>query len=280
MRQKRITGDKQMQRTPRKEPMTEMIQKKRREQRNWKSMSDGELITYAKKIIKENGIRNRNNLQKVDQGMYYVLRRRNLLGKIIPEKQKRRNWSSMTDEKIISYAKKIIEENKIKNRSNLRKADSGLGYVLKKRKLMVIVIPEKQQKRNWSSISEEELIQFSKNFIEEKGIKNRKGLQKADYSLYEVLKERDCLNTLIPEKRRQRDWSSMTDKEIIKYAKTYVEKNAIKNRRGLAKADMGLYTILWRRNLLSAVFSDIEKSRKIEGIKQVVDAMKEFGEKK
>ncbi len=335
MRQKRVTGDKQMQRTSKKEPLTEGIQRKKRKQRNWASMTNKELVSYAKTYIEENGIKSRKDLEKADAGLYTTLWRRNLLDAVVPVKRKQRNWSSMNDTELISYAKKFIEENQIKNRKGLEKADVGLYQILIRRNLLDVVIPEKQH-RDWSSMSnkefilfakkfieengiksrkdlykadgglcyvlrkrnlldavipnkqnskprgfftkmsDEELVSYTKEIIEENGIKNRSSLQKGDNSLYEILRKRNLLDAVIPEKREHRKWFSMNNNELVQFAKKFIEENKIKNRKGLTKADPGLHDVLKRRNLLSAVFSPIEEAKKTAAVKQVVDAMKEF----
>ncbi len=124
-------------------------------------------------------------------------------------------------------------------------------------------------------MNDNELSSYAEKIIKENEIKGRKALYKADGSLYNILRKRNLLGAVIPKCRR--DWSSMSDKELISHAKTCIEKNAIKNRSSLEKADHGLYQVLWKRNLLSAVFSDIKEAKKTEAVRQVVEAMKEFG---
>jgi len=248
--------------------------------RDWSSMTDDELISLVKTFIKENKIKNRKSLAKADSGLYFVLRKRNLLDTVIPEKQEYRDWSSIPDKELLSYAKKFIEENTIKNRSGLQKADCGLCNILRKRNLLDAAIPEKRDRRkprSWSSMTDDELVSYAKTYIKENAIKSRRGLEKADRGLYEILRKRNLLASVIPKKRKLRGWSSMSGEELISHAKTFIEENAIKNRSGLEKADHGLYQVLWRRKLLSAVFSDIEHAKKTEAVKQVFDAMKEFG---
>ena len=218
MRQIKTKKKTGKQRTSKKEPLAEGIQKKRRKQRNWKSMNDEELISHARKIIEENGIKNRRGLQNIDRGLYGILRKRNLLDDAIPEKQ--RNWSSMRDDALVGLAK---------------------------------------------------------SFAKGKGIKNRLSLRKVDDGLYNVLLRRKLLDTVFHEKRKTRSWSSMSDSELIRFAKKFIKENKIKNRKNLEREDKGLYSVLWERNLLNAVFSPIEKSRKTEAVQQVVDAMREYG---
>jgi len=253
--------------------LDEVISEK--EYRDWSSMSNEDLISHARKFIEENEIKNRSGLCKADRGLYWVLKKRNLLDEVISEKREERDWSSMSNEDLISHARKFIEENEIKNRGGLYKADVGLYQVLRKRNLLDEVISEKEY-RDWSSMSNEDLISHARKFIEENEIKNRGGLYKADGGLYYVLIKRNLLDEVISEKREERDWSSMSNEDLISHARKFIEENEIKNRWGLQKADVGLYQVLRKRNLLNVVFADIERARKIEAIRQIIEGVKEF----
>ncbi len=46
--------------------------------RNWKNMSDQELVGMAKKLIKEKGIKSRSELVESDASLYDTLRKRKL----------------------------------------------------------------------------------------------------------------------------------------------------------------------------------------------------------
>lgn len=260
------------------EVLAEGIQKRRRPFGFFTKMSDKELISYAKKIIEESGIKNRSGLEKADKGMTHILRKRKLLDALFPEKQKQRPhgfFTKMSDKELISYAKKIIKENKIKNRNILAETDSGLCDALRRRNLLYAVIPNKQKQRDWASMSDEELISYVKNYLKENKIKNRRALQKADASLDNVLRKRNLLDLIIPDKM-YRDWFSMTDEELASYAKKYIEEKGIKSRRGLVKADGSVYEVLRKRNLLDTVFAGIEQTNRVTQVKAVVDAMKDF----
>jgi hypothetical protein len=181
----------------------------------------------------------------------------------------------MNNEDLISHARKFIKENEIKNRGGLYKADLGLYDILRRRNLVDEVIPEKEY-RDWSSMSDEDLISHARKFIKENEIKNRTSLNEADGGLYYVLRKRNLLDEVISEKREERDWSSMSNEDLISHARKFIEENEIKNRNGLHKADSGLYHVLRRRNLLDVVFADIERARKIEAIRQIIEGVKEF----
>jgi hypothetical protein len=68
----------------------------------------------------------------------------------------------------------------------------------------------------------------------------------------------------------------MSDKEIVAYAKKVVEEKGIRSRSGLANEDSGLYSVLWKRNLLDRVFALIELADEKDAVQQVVNALREF----
>jgi len=235
----------------------------KRKQRNWSSMNDKELISYAKTYILKNTIKTRSGLEKSDRCLYRILTKRNFLDILIPKKRKardRRKWYPMSDEELVSYAKTLIEKNRIKNRKDFGKTDSGLYGVLLKRNILDAVIPEKYG-RDWSSMNDKELISHAKKFVEKNEIKNRTGLKKADMGLYKVLWKRNLLGAVVPEKREKRDWSPMIDEKLVSYAKTLIEKNGIKKRTDLHKADQSFYQVLRKRNLLDVIVPDKKEAR-------------------
>ncbi|MBU0526840.1 hypothetical protein KKE92_00005, partial [Candidatus Micrarchaeota archaeon] len=59
--------------------------------RMWSRMSDEEVVEYARKVMRENKINTRGELQKADSGLHGILKRRGLLGKIKFE-EKQKSW--------------------------------------------------------------------------------------------------------------------------------------------------------------------------------------------
>jgi len=85
----------------------------------------------------------------------------------------------------------------------------------------------------------------------------------------------------------RKNWAKMSDDQIIQYAQSFIKEKRIAGRWELSKADPGLYVILNLRNLLSIVFSDIEKTRRqslerelLSGLLRAPEAMEKFGEGK
>ena len=106
--------------------------------RSWRDMEDEEIVELARKLMEERGISGKKELERSDTGLHSVLRARGLLDEV-GFKQKRRNersWKDMSDEEIVEYARKVIEENKIISRRKLRSTDGGLYFILYRRGLL------------------------------------------------------------------------------------------------------------------------------------------------
>jgi hypothetical protein len=169
----------------------------------------------------------------------------------------RRNWASFSDEELVSHALKFIEENGIRNRKVLDKADSGLYFILRKRKLVDRVGLENSNVgyRKWASMSDDELVDFAKKIVEAKEILLRSELHKADSGLYTVLLKRKLLDEVDIENSnfQHRKWALMSDEELVDFARKIIEGKGITWRTELAKGDQGLYKALSKRKLLERV---------------------------
>ncbi|MBU1682218.1 hypothetical protein KKE38_05360, partial [Candidatus Micrarchaeota archaeon] len=166
--------------------------------RPWKDMSDEEIVELARRVMKEQRITGKGELQKKDVGLYYILRRRKLVEKVGFETKirKRRSWKDMDNEEIVRFARKVIEEKEISGRSELCKADSGLYLILRKKGLLdeVGFKEMKIEQRSWKETSDEEIVAYAIRFISSKNINGRKDLQKMDKGIYSVLWKRGLLD--------------------------------------------------------------------------------------
>jgi len=108
--------------------------RKKKKARNWKELSDDELVAYAKRFMRRNGIEARTELQKLSRDIYYILWKRKLLDRLAFSK-KQRNWKDMSDDELVAYAKRFVEEHGINTRSELRDMDRRLSAVLRRRNL-------------------------------------------------------------------------------------------------------------------------------------------------
>lgn len=246
--------------------------------RNWASKSDDEMVEFTERLMARAGITKRVELQKADPGLYDALRNRNLLDRIGFSGRKR-YWSSVSNDEIVARANRFMSDRGIKGNRELEKADNGLYHILQKRKLLGKIRFEKRL-RDWASRSDDEVVEFARKLMKERGMTGKVELKLADQGLYNVLCKRKLLDRIEFEekKRKDRDWNAMSDDELADFAKKIVADNKITGTWGLQKVDAGLYQVLLRRKLLGRVFAPLEESRRKEAVQQVFDGLKEFGE--
>ncbi|MDO8554382.1 MAG: hypothetical protein Q7S22_06235 [Candidatus Micrarchaeota archaeon] len=133
--------------------------------RNWITISDDEIVAYARAYCKERKITKSSELEKgenADNGLYLILRKRKnsdgtplfdqvferkkfeevtLAGRtfrILLNAEGNRKWETVSDDEITAYAKAYIAEKGIKKPFELQKGpnkNSGLSHQIYKRKL-------------------------------------------------------------------------------------------------------------------------------------------------
>jgi len=251
--------------------------------RLWRKMTDEQIVEYAAKWKKKKGITEREELRKTDNGLYHILCKRGLLDEIGFEKKQRekRSWANMSDEEIVNYARKVIEENRISLKGELRDVDSGLYVALRKRGLLDEVGFEEKEvgKRLWKKMSDEEVVGYAKKVMEEYAIARKGELQALDHALYEVLRQRGLLDEVgfVGKKQRKtRLWRKMSDDEIIEFARRFMKQNEISKRKDLYGADDGLYTVLRKRSLLDRAFAHLDQQKDDQARDAVIDALEAF----
>jgi len=252
-----------------------------RRRRAWSKMKEEQIVEYAMKVMKENGVNGRGELSKIDSGLYGVLRKRGLLdnvGFVEKKRRKQRSWKDMSDEEIVEYAMKVMKENGVNGRGELEKIDYGLYNVLRRRGLIGrIGLDEKQ--RSWSDISDGEIVEYARRVMEEEKITGRKELQDLDPGFYLVLRRRELLDEVGFEEKR-RAWKDMSDEEVVDYARQVMKENGISGRKELQKTDSGLYEILRKRGLLEQAFADADQQKTDKERDAVIDALTKFANEK
>ncbi|MBU1681908.1 hypothetical protein KKE38_03745 [Candidatus Micrarchaeota archaeon] len=238
--------------------------------RSWRGMSDEEIVKYARKMMEENEITGRRELKKADSGLYTVLREIGLLDKVgfVDKRRKKRSWKEMSDEKIVEFTRRLMEEKKITGRSELEKADSGLYTVLRERRLLGKIKFE-QKKRFWRDLGDEEIIELARRLMKEKGVSSKSELKETDKGVYIVLLRRGLIDNVGFEEKR-RSWEDMSDEEVVEFARKVMKEKDITRRRELEKDDYGLYSVLKKRGLLDEVGFE-EKQRKYRSWKDMSD---------
>ena len=183
--------------------------KKQRKGRAWSKMSDDEVVELAAWLMEKEGVDNRSDLSKKDSGLYQILNKRGLLGKIEfegkqKEHRKRRLWRKMSDEEVIRLAKKLIREEGIGIKAELQKSDPGLYDILRKRGLLDGIEFEQKQ-RSWKGMSDEEVLEHVRKLMIKKEINDRRELREADNGLYMVLRRRGLLDRAFAHVDQQRN---------------------------------------------------------------------------
>ncbi len=242
---------------------------------DWRKMGRDEIAEFARRLVKENNISGRWELEVRFKNVYAALKRRGMMDEVgLGEKS--RNWGRMGDYELAEFAKMFVEECGISGKEAFRKADRGLYGALKRRGL-VGRLGFKETHRTWKGMDREELLARAREIIAVQGIRTRKMLQKRDSGLYNTLSRRGLLDWVGFEERR-REWG--TDREVLAYAGQVIAEKGIRNRHGLEKADRRLYEVLRGRGLLDAAFARIESSKHDDAVDGVLDALESFGDAK
>ncbi|MFH1685198.1 MAG: hypothetical protein ABH983_02730 [Candidatus Micrarchaeota archaeon] len=242
--------------------------------RFWNGLSDDDIVEFARKTMEENEISGRSELEKADSGLYSVLGKRGLLDEI-GIGWKRKLWKDISDDEIVEFAKKVMEENVVSGRTELKKADTGLYEVLRIRGLLGKVGFEEKQ-RSWKVMSEKKIIMFTKEIMKENEISSRTGLIKVDSGLYRVLRIRGLLGKVGFEEKK-RSWENLSNEDIVELAKKVIKEKGITERNELINADRGLYKVLYERGLVDRAFANIDQQRNDRSRNAVIDALEAFG---
>ncbi|MBU0533061.1 hypothetical protein KKB44_06230 [Candidatus Micrarchaeota archaeon] len=175
---------------------------RKKEGRNWKAMTDEEIVRYAKTFMREREITGRAEVYRADKALYEVLRRRKLLDEVGFE-EKQRDWSSMSDEEIVRYVRKFIEESGITRPRELQDTNSWLYGVLWRRGLLRSINFDRKRV-DWSSMSDEEIIDHARMVIREREITGRAQLSKEISGLYHALNKRKLLDQVFADIEQSR----------------------------------------------------------------------------
>jgi hypothetical protein len=164
------------------------------ENRRLHKLSDEQILLFTQKLINKKRIASRRELKKEDSRLYSALARRGLMEKI-GLGPLYRNWTAMSDEQLVCYAREVINRRRLTTLRELREFDNGLEQILRKRAL-TLDVGLSPVRRNWEPLSDPQLVFFAQKFIRDKEIKNRSGLRKTDAGLYDVLKVRGLMDSV------------------------------------------------------------------------------------
>jgi hypothetical protein len=168
--------------------------------------------------------------------------------------------------------------------------EKTLRKLVKDRKL-----PQNPNKRQGKKFTDDELkiiFQMRHRLIQEE-MADRSiakiiadSLMRSEGSVFAKIKQlvKDTKITENPHNRKNRKsgfFTTMTDDDLVKFAKSYTNKKGIIKRDFLKNIDSGLYEVLRMRNLIDLVFSEIEQSKDQQlraGLAKAADAMEQFGD--
>lgn len=227
------------------------IKRKKREDRPWRKLSDGELVAYARRFLREKGITTRRDLKMEDQGFYVILKDRGLLDSV-GLKDTRRRWETLSDGELIAAGKAFIQETGISSRWAAQKRDGTLYQALSKRGLLDNV-GLKSRRRRWGS--DGELVAHARRYRIDTGVEGRDELLKTDSGLYAALLKRGLLDDAGFHQKRAniQEWKRFSDEELVSHARRFMEKEGIVSRYGLERENRRLYCALWGRGLLEDI---------------------------
>ncbi|MDO8554655.1 MAG: hypothetical protein Q7S22_07650 [Candidatus Micrarchaeota archaeon] len=236
-----------------------------RGRRNWKLMTEDQIVDYARAYCKEKRITRSSGLEhgpNKDNSLYIQLNARKIVGRVFERNtfeevtlqgrtfkiplntQLRRDWQSMPNDEIVDYAKAYCKEKGIAKPSELTagsKKDTGLCHQLQQRKLMNRV--------------------FERNDFEKITLQGR---------TFKI-----PLNA-----EGKRNWKAMSDAEIVDYAKAYCAENGITKPQELREgpdSDYRVYIQIRRRKLTARVFTDIQVAQEASALTDLASALQSFG---
>jgi len=212
------------------------------------------------------------------------------------ERRPRGLLAGMNDEELAGYAEWLMDSLGICSRTELKVVDSGVYNALLRRQWKRWGVMEKvgfeEKRRDWDSLSNEDLIGHAREFMKKKGIRTKEELYNADNGLHQALRKRENEKPGVMGKvgferkrREMRDWKAMDDDELVARAQEFVKERGISGRTELNKIDSGMYDALLRRKnkspgIMERAFSIVEFSKHGDAVNGVIGALDTFGDEK
>jgi len=191
-----------------------------------------------------------------------------------------RLWRKLSSEKIVEFSRKVMRENGITSKEELKKVDSGLHHALRLRGLLdqAGFEEKRRKKRSWKGLSDEDVVELARKVMEENKITGSKELESADSRLYDILRKRSLLERINFEVKHI-SWRDMDNEQIVDLARKTMEEKGIIGRRAFSVECPRLYAILGRRGLLEEVgfveqqrsWSDMSDIEIVEFARKVIE---------
>lgn len=163
-------------------------------------------------------------------------------------------FDSMADAQLVEYASRTINRGCIKSKSELKRRDSSLIQVLRRRKLIGKIAFEGGM-GDWHSLSDAELVALGQRSADRSGAVSRYDLSQKDRKLYSALQRRGLLDRIRFERMKKQTigWKRMDDGRIIEMAREAIKQDGITTKNRLQVVHPKLYDALLRRGLLEMV---------------------------
>jgi hypothetical protein len=174
------------------------------EMRVWSHYSDSELVEFAQKYIDREGISNRKELKKNEDGLYRTLCvKKDIDGvRLIDKltfKKVRKIWTTINDSELVDYAQRYVDSEGVKTRMELNSKEPGLYSNLLQRRdnggiRLIDKVKLEADERAWSRYSDKNLVEYALAYIEKEGIKDRNEFRIKDRGLHTALRKRKLLH--------------------------------------------------------------------------------------
>lgn len=230
--------------------------------RNWKSLrfdrlDDDELVFRAEVCVRRGGVTGRTHLFGEAASLYRALSRRRLLDRLAFALPADDLWPLFDNEQLVRYAQRLVDKRGIEHEVRLKERVPGLHRALRRRELLdkIVFVQRTGSAPNWRQCTDRELVDHCQQFVDDKGLKRRNELRRADMDLYRQMHERKLLERVTFQGRRapRTNWSRYSDDELVALAQDLINAKEINTWTGLEREVRGLCGVLRSRVLLHKV---------------------------
>ncbi len=218
----------------------------------WQKMKDKEIVEAAIQRIAEQGIKGRNEFQTAFRQHYNVLCSRSLLDRIGLNESRRGSWRLMSDNEVLLLARAQIKEGKLKRKTDFKTRHSRTYKEVRKRGILA-KLNFKPQSRDWSLLTDGQVVREGNRFLKKKGISGKKEMQdNGGWGIYGELRRRGLLDKVDFEEKHC-SWASMANEKLLAHAQEQIKALKIK-ARGKFREKLGkVYDAVSSRGLLDSL---------------------------
>lgn len=177
---------------------------------------------------------------------------------------RRKRWKGMEVVDLVSRAQFLVDRSEMSRRTELKRVEPGLYRQLETSGVLewirfpgVNKAGPGRRRRRWADLSDKELVDYARNFINDNGIPSRAELDRADAGLMSALRVRGVADQVrFPdpdgEGSRQR-WRNLTDRELVRRAQAVVDAGRMGTRAEILRKEPLMYGALQWRGLLRRI---------------------------